>query len=299
VRITQRAVALTSLQGLNRNLEAVGRLQQQLTSGRQINAPSDSPTGTNRAMQTRGDAAATAQYARNISDGRSRLDATDSALTSMLEQVRKVRDLTVQAGNTGALSPTALEGIATEADQLQQSLLALANSTLQGRPLFGGIATGNAAYAADGSYLGRGGGDGQQVLRRVSDTEVIRVDITGAEAFVDPDTGEDLFAVIGDVVTAMRAGDSAGLSAGLARIDGVMGAMLTAVADVGARARRIESAEQVTADRELTLTQRLAETENIDLPKTIMELEMQKVGYEAALSATAKSLQPTLVDFLQ
>jgi flagellar hook-associated protein 3 FlgL len=299
VRITQRAVALTSLQGLNRNLDAVGRLQQQLTSGRQINAPSDSPTGTNRAMQTRGDAAATAQYARNISDGKSRLDATDSALTSMLEQVRKVRDLTVQAGNTGALSSTALEGIATEADQLKKSLLALANSTLQGRPLFGGITTGSTAFATDGTYHGRGGVPGQQVLRRVSDTEVIRVDITGAEAFVDPDTGENLFAVIDDVVTAMRAGDSAGLGAGLGRIDGVMDAMLTAVADVGARAKRIESAEQVTADRELTLTQRLAETENIDLPKTIMELEMQKVGYEAALSATAKSLQPTLVDFLR
>ena len=50
MRITQRAVALTSLQGLNRNLDAVGKLQQQLTSGRLINAPSDSPTGTNRAM---------------------------------------------------------------------------------------------------------------------------------------------------------------------------------------------------------------------------------------------------------
>ena len=36
MRITQRAVALTSLQGLNRNLDAVGRLQQQLTSGRLI-----------------------------------------------------------------------------------------------------------------------------------------------------------------------------------------------------------------------------------------------------------------------
>ena len=29
MRITQRAVALTSLQGLNRNLDAVGKLQQQ------------------------------------------------------------------------------------------------------------------------------------------------------------------------------------------------------------------------------------------------------------------------------
>jgi flagellar hook-associated protein 3 FlgL len=30
-----------------------------------------------------------------------------------------------------------------------------------------------------------------------------------------------------------------------------------------------------------------------------MELQMQQTGYQAALSVTAKSLQPTLLDFLK
>ena len=51
---------------------------------------------------------------------------------------------------------------------------------------------------------------------------------------------------------------------------------------------------QINFDRGMALTQQLAETESIDLPNTIMRLEMQKVGYEAALSATAKAIQPTL-----
>src|SRR3954469_15161400 len=102
MRITQRAVALTSMQGLNRNLDAVGRLQQQLTSGRLINAPSDSPTGTNRAMQTRSDQAATAQQSRNITDAKSWLEQTDSTLQEMLDTARKVRDLTVQGSSTGS-----------------------------------------------------------------------------------------------------------------------------------------------------------------------------------------------------
>src|SRR5918994_1780853 len=105
MRITQRAVALTSLQGLNRNLDAVGKLQQQLTSGRLINAPSDSPTGTNRAMQTRSEQAAVAQEARNITDAKSWLEQGGSTLQEMLDTTRRVRDLTVQALNTGALSP--------------------------------------------------------------------------------------------------------------------------------------------------------------------------------------------------
>src|SRR5919205_3069948 len=114
MRITQRAVALTSLQGLNRNLDAVGKLQQQLTSGRLINRPADPPTGTNRAMQTRADQAANAQHARNLDDARSWMEQTDSTLRTMLDSVRRVRDLTVQGLNEGGLDDAARTALATE-----------------------------------------------------------------------------------------------------------------------------------------------------------------------------------------
>jgi flagellar hook-associated protein 3 FlgL len=61
----------------------------------------------------------------------------------------------------------------------------------------------------------------------------------------------------------------------------------------------VERLQQINFDRSVALTQQLGETENIDLPNTIMRLEMQKVGYEAALSATAKAIQPTLMDYLR
>jgi flagellin-like hook-associated protein FlgL len=293
MRITQRAVALTSLQGLNRNLDAVGRLQQQLTSGRLISAPSDSPTGTNRAMQTRSEQAASAQHARNISDAKTWLESTDSTIQGMLDMVRRVRDLTVQGASTGSASPASREAIATEVASLQEALIGLANRNVQGRPIFGGVTPGTAAYDSTGSYVGQ---VGPPNTRRVSDVEQIRVDITGPEAFVSAD-GDDLFAVVGAIAGDVVS-DPDKLTDHLNALDGVMNSMLGALADVGARAKRIEGAEQVNADRALSLSSRLAETENIDLPKTIMELEMQKVGYEAALAATAKALQPTLVDFL-
>jgi flagellar hook-associated protein 3 FlgL len=300
MRITQRAVALTSLQGLNRNLDAVGRLQQQLTSGRTINKPSDSPTGTNVAMQTRSAQAANTQYTRSITDAESRLEATDSALSSMITQVRRVRDLTVQASNSGAVSATSRDAIATEVEQLRESLLGLANQTLQGRPLFGGTTSGTAAYDGNGDYVGQEGFDAieGQVMRRLSDTERIRVDISGEEAFGRTADG-NLFAVVADIITAVRSGSDTALATGLSALDGVRDTMLTAAADVGARAKRVEDAAALVADRSLTLASQLAETEDVDLPKTIMQLEMQRTGYEAALAATAKALQPTLVDFLR
>jgi flagellin-like hook-associated protein FlgL len=293
MRITQRAVALTSLQGLNRNLDAVGRLQQQLTSGRLISAPSDSPTGTNRAMQTRSDQAASAQQQRNITDAKSWLEQTDSALQEMLDTARRVRDLTVQGSSTGAQSDVSTQAIATEVKSLREGLLSLANRTIGGRPLFGGVTPGTKAYNATGAYVGQAG---PPVTRRVSDTEVVRVDTTGPEAFGP--AGADLFAIVDKIATDVVSNPT-NLAGHLTDLDSVMKGMLTAVADVGSRAARVEREEQVNADRSLTLSSQLAETENIDLPNTIMRLQMQQVGYEAALSATAKALQPTLLDYLR
>jgi flagellar hook-associated protein 3 FlgL len=293
MRITQRAVALTSLQGLNRNLDAVGKLQQQLTSGRLISAPSDSPTGTNRAMQTRGDQAAVAQQKRNLTDAQSWLEQTDSALQTMLATTRRVRDLTVQGLNTGAASDVSQQARATEVTSLREGLLSLANLTIQGRPLFGGITSGGQSYNPAGGWVGQGG---TPVERRVSDTEKLRVDLTGPEAFGPPN--DDLFAVVNRIATDLVANPAA-LEVHLADLDVVMKGMQASVADVGTRASRVERLQQINFDRGLALESQLAEVEKIDLPNTIMRLEMQKVGYEAALAATAKAIQPTLLDYLR
>jgi flagellar hook-associated protein 3 FlgL len=295
MRITQRAVALTSLQGLNRNLDTLGKLQTQLTSGRLINAPSDSPSGTNRAMQTRSEQAAVAQQARNISDAKGWLEQTDSTLRTMLETTRRVRDLTVQGLNSGGLTDEARRALATEVTSLREGLVTLANTKNQGRPLFGGVTALPQAYdSATGTWIGVGGGPA--ITRQISDAEDLRIDVTGLEAFGTAPA--DLFTVVQSIATDLTAAPAA-LAGHLDALDLVMEGMQSAVADIGARGSRLERVEAINADRAITLGSQLAETENIDLPNTIMRLQMQQVGYEAALSATAKALQPTLLDFLR
>jgi flagellar hook-associated protein 3 FlgL len=302
VRVTQHTLAASSLQGLNRNLSRMQQLQQQLTSGRTISRPSDSPTGTNEAMRTRGEQAANDQYARNISDGQSWLNTTDSTLGSMLSQVQRVRDLTVQGLNTGSLSDTAKQAIATEVGQIRSSLLGMANTRLQGRPLFGGPTSSATAYdATTGTWQGRGGANGVDVtpnLRRTSDAATVRVDVTGGEAFGDQSQGDDLFAVVDKIAQAVTA-DPAALSTQLGALDSAITRLTNARTSVGARASQLDEAAQLQQDRALALTSRLSAVEDIDMPKVIMDLQQQQVGYQAALSATAKALPQSLVDYLR
>jgi flagellar hook-associated protein 3 FlgL len=279
----------------------VNKLQQQLTSGKQISAPSDSPTGTNQALQIRQDQSATAQQAANISDGQGWLDATDSALGSMIEQVQRVRALTVQGSNSATMSPAARAALAVEVSVLREGLLGLANSTVNGRPLFGGATVDGAAYdTTTGTYVGVGGANGIPVVenrRRVSDVADIRVDVTGPEAFGDP-AARDLFAVVADVAAHVVA-DPTALSADLGALDVALDRLISAQATIGARSARMEAAAEVNADLQLNLAGRLAGVEDIDIAKTIMDLNQQQVGYQAALQATAQVIQPTLVDFLR
>ena len=56
---------------------------------------------------------------------------------------------------------------------------------------------------------------------------------------------------------------------------------------------------QVNANTVIDLTTQVSTVEDIDLPKTITELTLQQTAYQAALAATAKVVQPSLVDFLR
>jgi flagellar hook-associated protein 3 FlgL len=301
MRITGHMMALNSLRGLNSNLAAVNKLQNQMTSGKTISKPSDDPTGTNVSLITRQSVAGNAQQARNIADGKTFLDASDSALQNMLDQVRRVRDLTVQALNTGSASTGSDQAIQTEVLGVRQSLIGQANQVVQGVPIFGGMTTGSQAYdPATGAYVGAGGTSSVAVqprTRRVSDVEAIRVDITGPEAFGDPASGKDLFTVVGNV--AAHVGNQAALTTDLADLDKVIAGLTKAAADIGTRASRMDNADAVNSGAALTLQAKLSATEDVDLPKTIMELQMQQTGYQASLQVTAKSIPPSLMDYLR
>ena len=125
----------------------------------------------------------------------------------------------------------------------------------------------------------------------------VQVNTAGPAAF---GTGPDaLFKVLGDIVTHLQTNDDAGLNADLTRLDNATSNVQNALGSVGARYNRVESMQNAAASKLVTLTDQLSATEDIDLPKTIMELQLQQTAYQAALGSTAKVIQPSLMDFLK
>ncbi len=75
--------------------------------------------------------------------------------------------------------------------------------------------------------------------------------------------------------------------------------MLTAASSNGSRQKVLENTMSDVSSQQLTIKGQLTGVEDIDMASVIMNLQMQEVTYQGALSAGAKVLQPTLLDFLQ
>jgi len=105
--------------------------------------------------------------------------------------------------------------------------------------------------------------------------------------------------VLKDISDKIRSGDKDGLNQSLNNLDSAGDLMKSALSDVGARYNRITQMKDSAQDRLLTVTSQLSDIEDVDLPKTIMELQVQQTSYQAALAASAKVIQPSLIDFLR
>jgi len=64
-------------------------------------------------------------------------------------------------------------------------------------------------------------------------------------------------------------------------------------------AERIEQSAQAADDAKMSLTNNLSSIENADLAETTVHLKLQEVAYQAALAATSRVMQPSLLDFLR
>ena len=292
-RVTQHMMSRNSVGAMQTSLGRLARLQEQMSTGRVLNRPSDSPTDTTSAMRIRSSLADAKQYGRNASDGNGWLSTIDAALTGANDQVLRARDLALQGANEGVAGQTARDALAAEVDQIRAGLINTANSNYLGRPVFGGVTAGAQAYDATGTYVGTPG----SVDRTVGQGTTVRVDVDGNTVFGP--AGNSVFDHLSALSNALRTNNQAGISASITALEGDRDQITTTQAEVGSRQNRIESAIQAASDNELRLSTSLSDVENADLPKTMMDLQMQQVAYQASLAATSKVIQPSLLDFLR
>ena len=316
-RVTTQTQIRAAQSSLQSNLARLTQLQEQASSLTTLKNPSDDPARAADSLAVRAQQTAVAQYSRNVENGTGWLTTADSALAATTNIMNQVRDLTVQGGN-GSLSQTAKSALATQLQGLKQDLLTQANTQYLGRNVFAGTSDTASAFTTTAAIPANGatpaipatvkynGVSGATVERRVAADSTVRVDSDGSKIF-GPDTNS-VFSLIDNISNALdsstgvaAAGATATTTASdyLSTVDTRLTAVIAAQSDNGVRQKQIESAGAGLVAKAGTLEAQRSGIEDVDLAQAALDLKLQEVSYQAALSVTAKVLQHTLMDFLQ
>jgi flagellar hook-associated protein 3 FlgL len=292
-RVTTQTMAAAAQLNLQAGSAKLAALQDKATNLTNITRPSDDPTGLANSLAVRGQISAAGQYSNNINDGNGWLTTADSALGQATNILNQVRDLTVQAGN-GSLNSTAKEAIAVEIEGLNNDLLAQANTQYLGRNVFAGSSDSAGAFS-NATPPVFNGTPGSTVQRRVDANQTVRVDADGGAIFGSGATS--VFALVSNVVADIRSGADVGSR--LTALSDSIKTVISGRADVGVRQTKLMSAQNSVDGLKASLEVQRSGIEDADIGKAVMDLKLQETNYQVALAVTAKTLQPTLMDFLK
>jgi flagellar hook-associated protein 3 FlgL len=278
----------------------IGRIQEEVSSGKKLLAPSDDPGAYTVATRLDQTISAMNQYGRNIGMAKSRLAQEDAVLSSVTSIVTRLNELGIQAAN-GTNDTIARGAIADEMDQLSQQLTALGNSVdANGDYLFAGYKSGNPPFVStvDGvSYQGDTGRKEVEIAQGVSTP----TSSNGLELFMNVSRqgseSTSIFDIIKSAVTSLKEGHLS--SDVLPGLKDAIGHFSTYQAICGSRLQKVETAETTRQSLMLNTKATLSIIQDADLTELASDLQQKSLTLQAAQSVFAKISQLTLFNFMK
>jgi flagellar hook-associated protein 3 FlgL len=182
-------------QGVNNLLDRqadVTNTQKQLASGKRILDASEDPAGVARTLQVTSELSRIDSYQRNTQRVQDQLALEETALKSVVNDLQRVRELTVQA-NTSTMSSADRRSISTEISGILDSLVDQANATdASGEFIFGGFQAGSQPFALDSGDVVYSGDSGERFLQVAAGSQIQARD-SGEAVFMTAKSGNGSF----------------------------------------------------------------------------------------------------------
>jgi flagellin len=196
LRINQNIAAMNAYRNLSVNDSSMSKSLEKLSSGFRINRAADDAAGLSISEGLRAQTGGLKVAVRNAQDGISVVQTAEGALTETHSLLQRMRDLAVQASNTGGNDQPARDAIKTEVDQIANEINRIGNATKYGaNNLLDGSKTGGFDF-----QIGSQSGTTNRLNVNIADMRAGALGITG--------TGATL-------AGATTAGAAAGVSLGL------------------------------------------------------------------------------------
>jgi flagellar hook-associated protein 3 FlgL len=278
-------------------------LQTQISTGKRLQAPSDDVVAYQQLQLLARATANDTSYKTNINMAKSLLDQSDSTLSSIVTQIQRAQELTVEA-NSDTLSDSGRQAIATELKGIIQTLAQLANSQdPRGNALFGGSKGGTPVTTnPDGSVTINDTGSAAAIP--IGDDQTIVPTETAQDVFGGIDTGAgttDLFSIITTLAQALDAGGSATAAASSAgdALKAALDHVSDAQASIGARGARLTMVSNAMTDMAVTRETQRSALEDTDVTQAITDLQKTMTILQATQASFTKLTSLSLFDYLK
>jgi len=304
IRVTPRLLVDRILHNLSAQTRSILNLQEQLSTGQKVNRPSDNPLAARRAVAAQTIIAQNDQYLANITAMRPHLSETESSVLTVVDTLQRARELAL-TGSSTTNSQLQRDQIATEVNQLLESVLAEGNHITNGRYIFGGTRTLNRPFvetrdAAEEIVSVAYEGNDEQFRIEVSEGIRLPGNETGRTVFQQTSASTaDIFQSLIDLRDNLRAGNINALETRLDEFNRAQDQLLVSTARLGTVQKRLDQTESKLEDISVQMQQVVSDNIDADFAEVMVNLNSQTNAYQAALNASARVIQPSLLDYIR
>src|SRR3954463_14629343 len=128
-RINTNVASLTAQRGLQKSQKQLGETLQRLSSGLRINRGADDPAGLIASETLRSEISGINQGIDNSSRASNVISTAEGSLQEVASLLLNIKDLIVEAANTGALSPDEIKANQLQVDSAVESITRISSTT--------------------------------------------------------------------------------------------------------------------------------------------------------------------------
>ncbi|MFQ5596599.1 MAG: flagellar hook-associated protein FlgL [Nitrospiria bacterium] len=152
MRVSDKMIFSAITDRMRRQQESIFRIQEQISTGKKVNRPSDDPVNQAGIIGSEKTLSEIDQFIRNNDQADASLSLSETVLQTMEDQLIRTRELALLAAND-TNSAVDRANIAKEVRQIYDHIVSLANTSQGGRYIFAGNETGTVPFLQKGDYI--------------------------------------------------------------------------------------------------------------------------------------------------
>jgi len=300
MRVTANMSADNSVYNIQQGRNRLDRLQETITSGQNVNRPSDDPI-TSRTLLDIGDKLmAYDQYNANNIKAKSWMQINNTALTAMNDILIQTKAL-MNTFTSGSSDPNDRQSVHDQLSDMKKQIIDMANTQYGDQFIFGGADNLVPPYnTADNTYAG----DSTERTIEIAQGTTQAISLTGDSFLTAAPPNINILQMYDDLMTAvgdsnpLNPSDPVALAAASQLLNPAAKQIFSAINTNLSRMTRVENMARLNETNKNTLSGIVGNIQNVDMIKAGVQLNTEKNAFEASLSATAKLVQMSLLDFM-